>query len=195
MAIQSKTRHPNVIQLMAVSLGKSSVYIVSELVPGVNLDDILFGEELTTQNYFQIPEDKKPYVGKQVSQAVAYLHNLKPPIVHRDIKPENVLVAKDSLKTKLCDMGLSKIKSFQSLSRTGSQAIPGTPSYMTQKCLIYKRSATTMSDIWSLGCTLLELFTGQETWQELSAEQNTGDNELDTLGNVLRKEMKPMSLG
>ena len=54
MAIQSKTRHPNVIQLMAVSLGKSSVYIVSELVPGVNLDDILFGEELTTQNYFQI---------------------------------------------------------------------------------------------------------------------------------------------
>ena len=40
-----------------------------------------------------------------------FLHNLKPPLLHRDIKPANVLAAEKTHITKLCDMGLSKLKS------------------------------------------------------------------------------------
>ena len=116
--------HPNIVQIMAVSILTNSIYIVSEYINGLNLDEVLFGEDeeftkLTSQR------NDKMNVGRQISQAVAYLHNLKPPVVHRDIKPAKGLVANGSLTTKLCDMGLSKVKTAQSLSHTASTAIPG----------------------------------------------------------------------
>ena len=164
--------HPNIVQIMAVSILKNSIYIVSEYIAGLNLDDVIFGEgegctKITLEGH------DKVCVGRQSSQAVAYLHNLKPPVVHRDIKPANVLVAKGSLITKLCDMGLSKVKTAQSLSQTSSTAIPGSPSYMAPECLVQKRKATVHSDVWSLACTLLELFTERNCWEHLLVKENT----------------------
>ena len=110
---------------MAMSILKNSIYVVSEYINGRNLDEVLFdeGEESTK---LTIQGNDKMNAARQISQAVAYLHNLKPPVVHRDIKPANVLVAKGSLITKLCAMSLSKLKTEQSLSR--STAIAGSPS-------------------------------------------------------------------
>lgn len=163
--VHSKIRHPNIVQIMAVALGKSAVYIVCELVNGANLDELLFwNDEEATSSTFTIPDDKKPYVGRQIVQAVAYLHNLKPPILHRDIKPANVLVATGSYVTKLCDMGLGKIKSAQTTARVTTAGIAGTPNYMAPECLLQKRKATTKADVWSLACTLVELFTGKDCW-------------------------------
>ena len=118
-------------------------------------------------------------VGRQISQAVAYLHSLNSPVVHRDIKPVNVLVAKGSLITKLRDMGLSKVKTAQSLSHTTSTAIPGSPSYMAPECLLQKKQATTQSDVWSLACTLLELFTDLLNENKPASGENCGDSSYD----------------
>ena len=68
-------------------------YIVSELVDEANLEDLLFSDEDDGGCSFNIPSDKKNFIGCQIVQAVTYLHNRKPPILHRDIKPANVLVA------------------------------------------------------------------------------------------------------
>ena len=123
--VHDMVRHPNIVQIMAVSILKNSIYVVSEYINGRNLDEVLFGEgEESTK--LTIQGNDKMNVARQISQAVAYLHNLKPPVVHRDIKPANVLIAKGSLITKLCDMSLSKLKTEQSLSR--STAIAGSPS-------------------------------------------------------------------
>ena len=103
-------RHPNIVQIMAISYLKNSIYLVSELIEGRNLDEMLFRDDERSE---PIQSYNKCNVGKQICQAVAYLHNLKPPVVHRDIKPANVLVAKETHITKLCDMGLSKLKSAQ----------------------------------------------------------------------------------
>ena len=81
----------------------------------------------------------------------AFIHSFIHSFIHRDIKPANVLVAKGSLITKLCDMGLSKVKTAQSLSQTSSTAIPGSPSYMAPECLVEKRKAIVHSDVWSYG--------------------------------------------
>lgn len=122
--VHDMIRHPNIVQIMAVSILKNSIYVVLEYINGRNLDEVLFGEgEESTKLTIQ---GNKMNVARQISQAVAYLHNLKPPVVHRDIKPANVLVAKGSLITKLCDMSLSKLKTEQSLSC--STAIAGSPS-------------------------------------------------------------------
>ena len=77
-------------------------------------------------------------VAAKVVQAVAYLHNQKPAIIHRDIKPENVLVSKDLQDVRLCDYGLSKLKTFNTVATTiastdGLQ--PGTTAFHLQKFL------------------------------------------------------------
>jgi len=174
--VHGMIRHPNVVQIMAVSILKNSIYIVSEYIEGLNLDDVIFGdgERSTT---ITLEGHDKVCVGRQISQAVAYLHNLKPPVVHRDIKPANVLVAKGSLVTKLCDMGLSKVKSAQSLSQTSSTGIPGSPSYMAPECLLEKKKASVHSDVWSLACTLLELFTERDCWEHVFVEKSTSNRE------------------
>ena len=160
--IHSIVRHPNIVQIMAISYLKNSIYLVSELIKGRNLEEVLLNDD-ENSDAFTIQRCNKLDVGKQISLAVAYLHNLKPPLLHRDIKPANVLIAEKTHITKLCDMGLSKLKSAHSLSQTTSSAIPGTPSYMAPECLLERNKATVHSDVWSLACTLVELFTEKES--------------------------------
>ncbi|XP_031565478.1 LOW QUALITY PROTEIN: uncharacterized protein LOC116300699 [Actinia tenebrosa] len=123
--VHSMLRHPNIVQIMAMSLLKNSVYIVSELVDGFNLEDILFCDKSSeAHSHREMLLQGKVLVAKQICQAVTYLHQLKPAVVHRDIKPANVLVDKKSVATKLCDMGLSKIKT--GIATTATNGVPGT---------------------------------------------------------------------
>ena len=192
-------RHPNIVQIMAISYLKNSIYLVSELIEGRNLDEMLFRDDERSE---PIQSYNKCNVGKQICQAVAYLHNLKPPVVHRDIKPANVLVAKETHITKLCDMGLSKLKSAQSLSHTVSTSIRGTPSYMAPECLLERKKATVHSDVWSLACTLVELFTEKDCWEQLVEEKKEAsgkqsddlDSDVQLLIAVMRKKECPRAL-
>ena len=90
------------------------------------MDELIFTdghdkEELSIHNC------DKMSVAKQLCQAVAYLLNLKAAIVHRDIKLANVLAARKMQIIKLCHMGLSRLKSQQSLRQTCSTSVTGTP--------------------------------------------------------------------
>ena len=67
----------------------------------------------------------------------------------------------------ICDMGLGKLKSAQSLSHTQSTSVLGTPAYMAPECLVGKKKAAIQSDVWSLSCTLVELFMEKDCWEEL----------------------------
>ena len=193
--VHTMVRHPNITQIMAVSLEKNHIYIISEFVDGANLEDLLFGDD--TQQKEAILS-KTFYIAKQVTKAVAYLHNLNPSIVHRDIKPANILVAKDSCVTKLCDMGLSKLKSatMQAVTATG---VPGTPHYMAPECIFLKKKSDLHSDIWSLACTLVELLTQKDCWEsvleELDSTDEASDNyEVNCMLSIFQRKLAPKSL-
>lgn len=194
--VHTMVRHPNITQIMAVSMEKNHIYIISEFVDGANLEELLFGEDVEVKESIS---EKKIFIAKQVAQAVAYLHNLSPPIVHRDIKPANILVAKDSYVTKLCDMGLSKLKSatMQAVTTTG---VPGTPHYMAPECILRKKKSDLNSDVWSLACTLLELLTHKDCWEDLIEElvdiEDSDDNyEVNCMLSIFRRQSVPKSLG
>ena len=87
--IHSMVHQPNIVQIMAISYLKNPIYLVSELIKGRSLEELLFNDD-ETSNTFKIQSCNKLDVGKQVSSAVAYLHKLKLPLPHRDIKPANV---------------------------------------------------------------------------------------------------------
>ena len=101
-------------------------------------------------------------IAKQICQAIAYLHALQPPIVHQDIKPSHILIDSMTYIVKLCDLGISRVKSLNNATVT-SQGLPGTVMYMAPEMILRGKSCLS-SDIWALGCTLLELYTLDDTW-------------------------------
>ncbi|XP_070537754.1 uncharacterized protein [Ptychodera flava] len=188
--VHSRIRHPNIVQLMAVGTEKNQLYIISEYINGANLEEVLFtGADFKIHN--------KPYVASQLCQAVSYMHCNG--IIHRDIKPANVLVTKDTLVTKVCDMGISKLKEMHQTLQGGTQlGVPGTPAYMAPECLLEKQAATPASDVWSLGVTLIELFTEQDAWNLDDDGDSAGEEELvsplQPLYAIMKRREKPESL-
>ena len=161
LSIHARVRHPNIVQLMAVCLDVSFVFILSELVNGPNLEDFLFD----SKGIDQLETSDMINISLQCSQAVAYLHNLHPMIIHQDIKPANVLLSLSCRPplAKLCDFGLGRIKTMHTVA-SAIACVNGTPFYMAPECLLGGKSGTASSDVWSLGCTLIELWTKSELW-------------------------------
>lgn len=83
---------------------------------------------------------------------MAYLH--RQGTIHRDIKGANILTTKDGL-AKLADFGVAT-----KITNIGDHSVVGTPNWMAPE-VIELNGATTASDIWSLGCTIIELLTGK----------------------------------
>ena len=156
--VHGLVRHPDIVQIIAIPVLKNAIYLLSELIKGPNLDDLLFSDD-KIDTHFTIQSCTKFHLGKHIYQAVAYLHNLKPPVVHRHIKPATILVDEGTQVINLCEMGLRRFQSAQSISRTTSMGIPSTPSYMSLECLLERRKATNNSDVWSLPVTSLEPLT------------------------------------
>lgn len=110
------------------------------------------------KNFGRFPEN---LVGLYMSQALhglLYLHEQG--VIHRDIKGANILTTKEGL-VKLADFGVA--------SRTtglSESSVVGTPYWMAPE-VIELSGATTASDIWSLGCTVIELLEGKPPYHNL----------------------------
>ena len=57
--------------------------------------------------------------------------------------------------------------------------VQGTANYLAPECLLHPKPSSTSTDVWSLGCTSIELMTGQEMWNF-----GDGDDNLDVLANI-----------
>lgn len=95
----------------------------------------------------------------QVLHGLLYLHEQG--VIHRDIKGANILTTKEGL-VKLADFGVATRKD------TGlhESSVVGTPYWMAPE-VIELSGATTASDIWSLGCTVIELLDGKPPYHNL----------------------------
>ena len=97
----------------------------------------------------------------QVLRGLQWLHDQG--VCHRDIKGANLLITKDG-KVKLADFGVARKISEDSTQRQA--AVVGTPYWMAPE-VIQMSAFTTASDIWSLGCTILELLNGEPPYYDL----------------------------
>ncbi|XP_078356528.1 mitogen-activated protein kinase kinase kinase 3-like [Oculina patagonica] len=92
---------------------------------------------------------------RQVLQGVCFLHSI--PVIHRDIKGSNVLLDVAG-NVKLADFGLSKI--IQKIgSKTNLISHCGTPYWMAPE-IFWGEGYGRKADIWSVGCTVVEMLTG-----------------------------------
>ncbi|XP_053385541.1 mitogen-activated protein kinase kinase kinase 3-like [Mercenaria mercenaria] len=148
-------QHERIVQYFGCSVDRSEICIFMEYMPGGSIFDII-------NKYGPLTEPVAAKYTRQVLEGLAYLH--RNVIVHRDIKGANVL--RDSAgNVKLADFGTSKrLQTICSVS--GLKSIIGTPYWMAPEVIngeTYGRKA----DVWSVGCTIVEMLTKKPPWADL----------------------------
>ncbi|MFI6093461.1 protein kinase [Streptomyces sp. NPDC051218] len=134
--------------------GSAQLWLVMQLLRGSTLEAVLDRSDYA---------DAAPTVAwaasiaAQIAAVLADVHRVD--IVHRDIKPSNVILVNGGL-VKVLDFGIAILRGAGALPRlTQIDKTVGTPPYMSpEQCL--GKAVTVASDIYSLGCLLCELLTG-----------------------------------
>lgn len=114
------------------------------------------------KNFGKFPENLVALYMSQVLHGLLYLHEQG--VIHRDIKGANILTTKEGL-VKLADFGVAT-----KASGLDQSSVVGTPYWMAPE-VIELSGATTSSDIWSLGCTVIELIEGKPPYHKLQPMQ------------------------
>jgi serine/threonine-protein kinase len=146
--------HPNIVAVQDQGWNQSgtpAVFIVMEMVEGHTLREYLHEQgRLSYQDAirFLLP----------VLSALAAAH--KQGIVHRDIKPENILVSKEG-RIKIADFGLAKGPLLGTTMTAESSVILGSVSYLSPE-QVQRGVADSRSDVYAVGITAFELFTGKK---------------------------------
>jgi len=144
-------RHPHIVSYLGHDHADSYLYIYLEYVPGGSVASILreFGP-------IEGPLLQKGTRG--LLEGLNYLHTRSPPVVHRDIKGANVLVD-FHFRLKLADFGCSK-RDVNTKSFTTMGSIP----WMAPEVIQQQDGHGRKADIWSLGCTVIEMATADKPW-------------------------------
>ncbi|KAF8555957.1 hypothetical protein OG21DRAFT_766594 [Imleria badia] len=116
------------------------------------------------------------YVVK-ILEGLHYLHKCQ--VVHCDLKAANILSTKTG-NIKLSDFGVSL--NLRAMEREHNVA--GTPNWMAPE-VIELKGASPKSDIWSLGCTVIELLTGRPPYGEIA-------NSMTVMFRIVEDEMPPL---
>ena len=104
----------------------------------------------------QLPVDEALRISREIASALDYAHRNK--VIHRDIKPENILFQEGS--ALVADFGIGKALTGATGTTQTGLAI-GTPAYMSPEQSSGDPDLDGRSDIYSLGCVLYEMLTGE----------------------------------
>ncbi|MEP6801465.1 MAG: TonB family protein [Acidobacteriota bacterium] len=174
--LAAQLNHPNIVHIF--DLGKieaGGYFIAMEYVDGRDLRSLLqSAREFDTP----LPVPLAVYVASKIAAALDYAHRRRDGegrelnVVHRDVSPPNILISYEG-DIKLCDFGIAKAAS--KASQTQSGALKGKVQYMSPE-QAWGRPIDRRSDIFSLGCVLFEMLTGEKLFR--------GDTDLSVLEKV-----------
>jgi len=159
-----RLNHPNIVSIFDAGIYRDYCYITMEYVEGVTLEKYCKKDNL-------LPVTRVLEHIFNVCNALEYAH--KQGVIHRDIKPSNIMINKNGA-IKITDFGIA-----QMIEETAKIGIYGTPGYMSPEQL-KETIATGQSDIFSVGCVMYELLTGQKAF--------TGKNLFSIMYKIINEE-------
>lgn len=157
--VLSRLKHPNIVQYYGSEVIGDRFYIYLEYVHPGSISKYVYehGEAMT--------ESVVRNFTRHILSGLAYLHSKK--TIHRDIKGANLLVDAHGV-VKLADFGMAK----HLTGPVSNLSLKGSPYWMAPELLqfVMKKDANPdlalAVDIWSLGCTIIEMLDGKPPWSE-----------------------------
>ncbi|XP_059648122.1 mitogen-activated protein kinase kinase kinase 1-like [Cornus florida] len=156
ISLLSQFEHGNIVQYLGTDKDDSKLYIFLELVTKGSLANLY-------QKY-QLWDSQVSVYTRQILNGLNYLHSRN--VVHRDIKCANILVDASG-SVKLADFGLAKATKLNDVKSCKGTAFWMAPEVVNRRNRGYGLAA----DIWSLGCTVLEMLTRQVPYSHLEGMQ------------------------
>jgi serine/threonine protein kinase len=150
--------HSNIVRLLDSFEADSHLNLVLEFMECGSLENLL-------KKVGCLSEATTRRIVIQVLEALEYLGTKK--VAHRDLKGANLLLDKAG-NVKLTDFGLAKhVNQGMKNQENKNKCFVGTPYWMSPEMIQNSDGVTEATDIWSLGCTVIELLTGKPPLSEL----------------------------
>ncbi|CAL0306107.1 unnamed protein product [Lupinus luteus] len=182
ISLLSQFEHENIVQYLGTDKDKSTLYIFLEYVSKGSLASLY-------QKY-RLNDSQVSAYTRQIISGLMYLHDRN--VVHRDIKCANILVDVSG-SVKLADFGLAKATKLNDVKSS-----KGSPYWMAPEVVNLKNQGYGLAaDIWSLGCTVLEMLTRQPPYSDLEGMQalfRIGRGELPPIPESLSKDARDFIL-
>ena len=159
-----KLKHPNVVRTFQVGEARGLNWLVMEHLEGETLDEVLARRR-------RLPPPEAVRLIHQALLGLQHIHEMG--MVHRDLKPANLMLAfppngpksdvTDLATVKILDIGLARsmFDEEDKTELTAEGVLLGTPDYLSPELARDPRSSDIRADIYSLGCVLYHLLTGQ----------------------------------
>nr|CCA13906.1 ser/thr kinase putative [Albugo laibachii Nc14] len=153
ISLLKKLNHENIVKYHDTIKTQASLFIILEYMENGSLAQFI-------KKFGNLSETLVAMYITQVLRGLAYLHEQG--VLHRDVKGANILTTKDGL-VKLADFGVAvKLNETQK-----SNSVVGSPYWMAPE-VIEMSGWSFASDIWSVGCTIIELLTTKPPYFDLA---------------------------
>ncbi|MCI0356958.1 MAG: protein kinase, partial [Planctomycetaceae bacterium] len=153
-AAAGRVQHPNIVYATDAGECDGVHFLVMEFVHGIDLSKLVAVAS-------PLPVADACEIVRQAALGLAHIAECG--LVHRDLKPSNIMLASDG-RVKILDLGLALLREGQigdSESPTQSGYLLGTADYVAPEQLLDSHDADVRSDLYSLGCSLFKLLSGQ----------------------------------
>eukprot|EP00755_Sulcionema_specki_P008580 Sspe_Gene.41333::Locus_19992_Transcript_1_1_Confidence_1.000_Length_3096::g.41333::m.41333 len=181
--ILRQVAHPNIVGYKCTVRTGNTVNIFMEYVPGGSIQSLV-------KQFGPLSEPIVKLYTSQILAALEHLHDRG--IVHRDVKGANVLVNTNGA-VKVADFGTAMIIKDLKPKTTNGEGFGtcGTPFWMAPE-VILNESYSFPCDIWSLGCTVIEMLTKEHPFAHITTSpmhymHHIGSNKPITLHPMLDK--------
>jgi eukaryotic-like serine/threonine-protein kinase len=179
----ARLQHPHILTLHDSGDAAGQLWYTMPYIEGESLRDRLGRER-------QLPVGEALQITREVADAVGYAH--RQGVIHRDIKPENILLSQGH--ALVADFGIARAvqtSGGEHLTETGRSV--GTPAYMSPEQSMGDSALDGRSDLYSLGCVLYEMLTGETPHSGSSAQAIIAKRLADPvlLASRLRKTIPP----
>jgi serine/threonine protein kinase len=148
----SQLSHPNIVTAYDTGQVGDLHYYAMEFVDGVDLSRLV-------KEKGPLPVEQACDYVRQAASGLGHAHEQG--LIHRDIKPGNLILSRSGT-VKILDMGLARLEGPDgSLGLTKVGTVVGTPEYLAPEQAKDSHNIDPRADLYSLGCTLYYLLTGQ----------------------------------